>query len=390
MHVTADFECGGGRRLTELGEGHWRLEAVGDPAGYDKHFCVKATNPSETTASLRLEVYPDAELGAAGAAFFHSHFPSNIWCCGDDWRRWRPVRNTWEDAVSFEEDHIDIQVPLPPGGEMYFATNPIRRYSDMLAWLAGMQEKHGERLQRQSLGPSAEGRDIPVARISGTGSARPKLLVLAGQHPSEHCGNWASEGIVEYVLSSISEAREIGDHFDLAVVPMINPDGNVGGLSGANAEGVNLFSDFEPMARGEQPEATESRALWEWLGSEFQPDVILHFHGYMGWKQFCTPPYDGVYLLTDPEALYDAKQLAAYRAIQDRLMFETPAYTASWNPGALGEESIEHHLAANFGTLSAFYEINSASVGAFEQFRRGPQVVSAVARALMQDVRPLW
>ena len=84
MHVTADFECGGGKRLTELGEGHWRLEAVGDPAGYDKHFCVKATNPAETTASLRLEVYPDAELGAAGAAFFHSHFPSNIWCCGDD------------------------------------------------------------------------------------------------------------------------------------------------------------------------------------------------------------------------------------------------------------------------------------------------------------------
>jgi hypothetical protein len=119
--------------------------------------------------------------------------------------------------------------------------------------------------------------------------------------------------------------------------------------------------------------------------------VLLHFHGYMGWKQFSQYPFDGLYLLPAPEELYRAaSRLAAYRAIQDRLAFETPGHTATWGPGTLGEESLDWQTASGFGTLSAFYEINSGSVGPFEQYRRGPEVLGAVVRALARDVGPGW
>jgi hypothetical protein len=384
MDVTADFECGAAVRLANLAENHWRLEAQGDPSGYDKYFCVRVTNDSDAPALLRLDVHPDADLGEPGAAFFASHFPSNIFCCGDQWTAWHPLRNTWEDSVTFDDRHFELRVPIAPASHLYIATNPVRRYSDHLAWIDAMRAKHGDRLQAGVLGKSAEGRDLPLLRLGRPGA--PKFLVLAGQHPSEHCGNWASEGIVEYLLSSLTEAREIAAGFDFAVVPMINPDGNVHGLSGANAEGVNLFSDFAGAAAGAVPKTTENRALWDFLSADFPPDVVLHFHGYMGWKTFCTPPYDGVYFLRDAEALYPAPdKLSAYRRIGDRLIFDTHACTAAWGGGLLVEENLEHQLALKFGTLSAFYEVNSASVGAFDQFRRGPQVLAAVAAALMRD-----
>lgn len=385
MKITTDFECGGGKRLTQLEGNHWRVEANGDPSGYNKYFCVRIeAGPDEAPATLALDVHPDADLGSDGAAFFASHFPSNVWCATEDWTLWHPLRNQWEDSVAFHGDHIAIRIPVTPGMKLVLATNPPLRYSNLMAWAEAQHARHGARLEVGSLGLSADGREIPLLRLPGARPGLPRLVVLAGQHPSEHCGNWACQGIVEYALSAISEAREISDNFDVAVVPMINPDGNVRGLSGANAEGVNMFSDF----REASPQATESRRLWDWLTQSFTPRVLLHFHGFMGWKVFSQPPYDGVYVLEQAAALYEPRGLAAaYQAIQDRLLFETPGGTATWRNGLLGDESLEHHLAAQFGTLSAFYEINSASVAPIEQFRRGPQVLSAVVRALTRDVR---
>ena len=387
MKITTDFECGAGKRLSQLDENHWRIEANGDGSGYDKHFCVRITNEDDAPpALLRLEVHPDEDLGEDGARFFSQHFPSSIWHHTGNWRQWKPLRSVWEDSVTFHEGWFELRVPVEPGADLHIATNPVRRYSDMLEWVETTREKHGDRVEVGSIGQSVDGRDIPVLRVPGPRDDPPKLFVFAAQHPSEHGGNWASEGIVEYALSHISDAREITDNFDLAVVPMVNPDGNVRGLSGSNAVGVNMFEDFAGAADGDVPEAKEDRLLWQWLCSEFPPDVILHFHGYMGRRNHCGHPYDGVYVLVEAEKLYaDPDRLTAYRAIQDRLVFETPAFTSNWRPGQLTDVTIEHQLAAKFGTLSAFYEINTSSVTAFEQFRRGPQVLSAVVRALVRD-----
>jgi hypothetical protein len=386
MNITTDFECGGGKRLEQVAPGHWRVEANGDGSGYDKYFCVRINSQDdEPKTVIRLDVHPDRDLGEAGARFFASHFPSHIWYSVANWQRWLPLRNTWEDAVTFHDDFIELRIPVAPGTEMHVATNVPLRYSDLLQWIDTMGEKH-DGLQIGSIGRSVEDRDIPVLRLPGARNGLPKMFVFAAQHPSEHGGNWACEGIVEYALSTVSDARVITDNFDLAVVPMINPDGNVRGLSGANAEDINMFPDFAGAAAGTPATAHENRLLWQWLCSDFVPDVIVHFHGYMGWRRHAVPPYDGIYLLQEADELYtDPERLSAYWAIRDRLAFETPAYTAAWHAGPLDETSIEHQLAVKFQTLSAFYEINTGAVGPFDQYRRGPQVLTAVAKALVLD-----
>ena len=86
MNVTVDFECGGGKRLKQIEDDHWCVEANGDGSGYDKHFCIQVSSEkNEPQAVLHLEVHPDSDLGEEGARFFTQHFPSDIWHKKDSW-----------------------------------------------------------------------------------------------------------------------------------------------------------------------------------------------------------------------------------------------------------------------------------------------------------------
>ena len=387
MDVTTDFECGGGKRLTRLAPGHWRIEAAGEVDEHNKYFCVRArTDAAEPVAALHLDVYPDAEMGADGADFFASHFPSHIWYCTGTGSDWLPLRHRWEEAVVFHERYIEVRVPVTGATELTLASNPPRRYSDMLAWIAGLSADCGlVPIRIESIGTSAEGRDIPVVRLPGPRPGLPKFLVLAGQHPSEHSGVWASAGIVEYCLSHITEARALADCFDLAVIPMVNPDGNVRGLCAANAEGVNLCTGFAGGAEGVTPNGSENRELWTWLCNEFRPDALLHFHGGMGWRSFADPPYDGAVLSARPTDRNHAEgsRTRAQRAVRDRLLFETPGLVSRKGGQVLGPDYLEYQLGSAFGTVGILYHVNAGAVGVSEQFRRGPQVFSAMARGLL-------
>lgn len=395
MELTLDFECGGGKSLTRLGDDHWRLETKCDSFGYERYFCVRAIRQKEDRpAVLHLEIHPDAK--GMGKSIFATHFPCDIWYDTRKWTRWVPLRHTWEDAVVFRDGWIDLRVPIAPGTEMHIASNVPLRYSDMLGWIGEMVRRHPDRLEFSSIGRSFEGRDIPLLRIRSHRKGAPKVFFMAGQHSGEHSGCWACQGVVEYLLSNISEAREMVERFDWAVVPMFNPDGNVHGWSGATAEDairlaagktpLNPSLDFADAAQNKQPELHESRLLWNWLCAEFAPDAMVHFHGYMGWRQNGARPGDGIYEIVDWETVFQSKERRdAYSAIKNRLLFETPGHSAHFRiTGRTSERMIEHQLATRFGTVGVLYEIN-VSCGVLEQFQRGPQVLKAMIHALVKD-----
>jgi hypothetical protein len=70
------------------------------------------------------------------------------------------------------------------------------------------------------------------------------------------------------------------------------------------------------------------------------------------------------------------------------MRFETPAFSAHWGiTGVLSPDMFEYQLAQKFETVPMLYEINAGSVGPTEQFRRGPQVLGAIGRALLDDIK---
>lgn len=388
MEITTNFECGGGKRITRLGELHWRLEAPGDASGYTKYFCVQITpEKHESGSTLRLDVHPDADLGEKGVAFFRPHFPGTIWVSRGGWNNWLPFRDTAGNSVTFHGNWFEVHITVESETDLYLASNPPLRYSDFMSWVRIQEKKHGDHLRVGVLGVSVEGREIPVLYLPGMSRGLPRFLIIAGQHPSEHSGCIASQGIVEYLLSPITEAREILDHFYFAVVPMMNPDGNVRGLAGANAEDIDLAEDFTGVAEGSSPRATENRLLWKWLCSEFTPDVMLDLHAGMGCACHNAPYYDGAALFVkDVEKFYNKPgRLAAFRALQERFRFDTPANPAPENGELIEDKFLEYQAAAAFGTLTVLYHVNASMTGTREQFRRGPQLLTAMTKALIND-----
>jgi hypothetical protein len=382
MQVTSDFECGNGKNITRIAPGHFRVEEEGEKTPYCKYFCVRIDGGAEG-AVVRLDIHPDPKLGESGRVGFMGHFPSQLWFSETQMRFWQPVVNRWPGADVFGSDFISTTVAAAAGKSVYVATNPVWPYSAVVDWAKDMQ---GLGAERSSLGKSFEGRDIPRLHLppAGAGAARPRVLVLSGQHPSEHCACMGAAGIAEFLLSSHPEARSLREALDVWVIPMFNVDGNVHGRNGWTVQDVNPCTDFLGAATGAAPKAVEDQALWRWLIGDLRPDMIFHFHGYMGTAGCADPPYDGCYIFKDPAAVYgDPAALRRYRRAVDALYWDLPGLSALDEPPHHEEDSLDLQLARACGTVSVFYEINHGFAGVKASRRRGADVFRGVMRSLL-------
>jgi len=377
MKVTSDFECGNGKHIEEVAAGHWRIEEVGEKAPYCKYFCVRVDG-GEAGGAARVDVYPDPALGEEGRTGMLGHYPAPLWFSEEaEMAHWVHVENRWPGSDRFAEDHLTTRVVVPAGGSVYVASNVVLPWSRLVAWAEGLRERGAD---VDSLGRSFEGRDIPRVHLPSTGDGKLSVLVLSGQHPSEHCGPLAACGIADFLTSAHPEAAAIRQACDVWLVPMINVDGNVRGRNGWTAEDVNPCSDFTDAS----PRASENRILWAWLTDEFRPDVYLNFHGYLGRRRFADPPYDGCYVFERPDEVYEApERRRLYEAVRDTLFWDTSGLTARATPGALKPSMLAWHLARRFGTITPFYEINHAFHGVQGARRKGADVFRAVMRTLL-------
>lgn len=381
MRVTSEFECGNGKNITEVEPGHFRVEEEGEKAPYCKFFCVRM-DPEGGGGPARLSVYPDPALGEEGRRGMLGHYPSPLWFSTQDMAFWVPVTNRWPGADTFADDHIATRVLVDPDEPIYVAGNVVWPYSRMVKWaeeLAG-QSKAGY----DSLGQSFEGRAIPRLQLPCTGRDPLKVFVVSGQHPSEQCGPLAAAGITDFLVSAHPEAVAIRRRCEVWVVPMINVDGSVHGRNGWTMEDVNPFTDFSGAADGQAPKAVEDRVLWDWLASELRPDAYFNFHGYLGCRRMADYPYDGCYVLEDPDTVYESSERRAqYAQVVDTMFWDTPGLTAHGRTGTLQEASLEYQLARLCGTLPAFYEINHGFYAVQGARRRGADVFRAVMRTVL-------
>ncbi len=379
MKVTSEFECGNGKGIAQLAPGRFRVVEVGEKAPYCKYFCVRVEGDPQGGVA-ELEVWPDPLLGEDGRTGFMSHYPSRLWFSETEMRLWLPVTNRWPGADWFAEEHIGTRVAVPPGKSLYVASNVAWPYSHMVRWAEALAAGGAE---CDVLGEAFEGRAIPRIHLPALGAGRLTVLVLAGQHPSEHCGPIAVRGIVDFLLSAHPEACAIRKCCDLWAIPMINVDGNVHGRNGWTVQDVNPFTDFSGASGGQAPVAVEDRLLWDWA-AELEPHLCLNFHGYMGTRAFAEHPYDGCYVLKDPCAVYGPGRVELYRKVEHVLLWDTPALSATSDPGELDQSTLEWQLARRCGTVPAFYEINHGFTGVEGSRRRGADVLRAVVRAALE------
>lgn len=69
---------------------------------------------------------------------------------------------------------------------------------------------------------------------------KPVILMSCRVHPGESASSWAVEGIINFLIGESDDAKLIRKHFQVVIIPMLNPDGVYEGLYRLDTRGHNL------------------------------------------------------------------------------------------------------------------------------------------------------
>jgi hypothetical protein len=175
-------------------------------------------------------------------------------------------------------------------------------HADVMAFVAGLEQRGDPRLFVTQFGTSPGGRALPLLVLSKSGVRTPEearrlglpiVLMLDGIHPGEVEGKEASLALVRDLLDARGDLLE---HLTLLVVPLFNPDGNdaldpanrrldlpklsgqIGPVVGTRtqSQGININRDYMRM------ETAEMRCLQAGVCIPWAPDLTIDNHATNG------------------------------------------------------------------------------------------------------------
>ena len=364
LELILDHECHNGAHPEQLGPWHWQFDARGDDGHYCYYFhcSLHATQAGEAV----VDVVPDRDLLPASGKSFRHHRPETVWLLrGNCWER-HPL------APDAPAGGVRLRVELRAGEVVAFSRMRPYPYSAVTAKVKELAE-HAE-AGAFNLGSTAEGREILALQV---GNGEQQVLLLGGQHPAEFGGTQAVLGIADWLLSRLPEARELRARYRFTLVPILNPDGNVLGRCGYNAQGEDLYRAFTGATEGVLPKAREAACLWQWIQTQ-RPWLSLNFHSYTKPWSSGDAPWEGMYTAPD-EAFPTSAFREAQRQVDDLLAWQTEGLSLNRRFSEHVPASLEYQLAA-LGILTGFYEVQDA-VGPFHQRRTGVEVLRAALGA---------
>lgn len=71
------------------------------------------------------------------------------------------------------------------------------------------------------------------------------IVVIARQHPGETPGSFICEGLIDFLLSKEKDSEYLRKHYEVKVIPMMNPDGVCAGNYRTNLLGFDLNRRWE-------------------------------------------------------------------------------------------------------------------------------------------------
>ena len=153
----------------------------------------------------------------------------------------------------------------------YFEPYSHERHLDLLASVtcnAAVRTEH--------LGATLDGRDLDLLVIGDDLPTRPKVWVIARQHPGETMAEWFVEGLLQRLLDAADPiGRRLLAAATFYVVPNMNPDGSVRGNLRTNAASANLNREWLEPAPERSPEVLLVRQKMQQTGV----DLFLDIHG---------------------------------------------------------------------------------------------------------------
>ncbi|MFZ9396732.1 MAG: M14 family metallopeptidase [Erythrobacter sp.] len=189
--------------------------------------------------------------------------------------RYRPILSdgsvTSQLEVETSNEGKSAKLVLPPGRAIVSAQEIVdaAHYRKALRhWAAGRDA------QRFVIGRSHDRRDIVGVRIGRVDA--PRLVVLLGrQHPPEVTGAIAMEAFVDRVAEMVEADAQLGQRYQFAVIPLVNPDGVARGNWRANLGGKDLNRDWGHFT---QPETQAVKRWLDALPAGVKVAAMLDFH----------------------------------------------------------------------------------------------------------------
>jgi cytosolic carboxypeptidase protein 6 len=162
--------------------------------------------------------------------------------------------------------HVGPDTVWVAGQEMMTSAH-FRQWTDSLA-----AQPH---MARDTIGRSARGRPLHLVRFGAEDATR-HVVIIGRVHPPEVTGSMALVPFVEELAGDSPLAMEFRRHFQVHVVPLVNPDGVDLGHWRHNVNGVDLNRDWvafhQPETRAVRDEVRRIMAqpgAELWLGVDF-------------------------------------------------------------------------------------------------------------------------
>jgi hypothetical protein len=206
---------------------------------------------------------------------------------GANWRHFR------DDQVSWDETAPRLVLRFTPEGARVWIAH-VQPYTNKN--LASLLDSFrlSPYLERKSVGPTVEGREIPLLTITNpkTPEAGKKVIwLMFRQHAWEAGSSWACEGAVRSLLSGDPRAAQIRDRTIFKIFPMADPDGVAHGGVRFNRNGYDLNRNWDAIDAQKMPEiASQHRAMLEWVDSGHRFDAFLSLHNTESGEYLEAPP----------------------------------------------------------------------------------------------------
>ncbi|MEM2058927.1 MAG: M14 family zinc carboxypeptidase [Thermoproteota archaeon] len=392
MILATDIESGNGKNIREIAKDHFQMELDGDTPGYADYFHVKLIEDQSRNTMVTLDLLPDSkfadfysEHGGYDVAFAHVGEAVNtpdliiidrtffdpkgspIWCKRrGDWVRHPP------DLHSPLNGSMRVLVPMEGGEEVNLCSNVPLLYSQNVKWMEEAFQSNRAISRLEILGQSVQGRNIYCFEITDPSHVKKKgnIVFLSGSHGIEFPGQWATRGILEYLLSPDPFAKWVREKYVVHIIIHSNPDGTVMGRPQVNVEGINIHSDIEMKSR-------EANVLWKHL-STCEPIIYMEFHGWRCCERG-HEPFEGSYGVSVLEHKTDIGRLT--KTILDKELVRKTFAISRYECIVESEFFPGYNLTKEFDTVSYVYEPNMR-VGVEGCKARGVQVLKVLLNGI--------